>query len=235
MDEFFTLIIKQPASNALWYMYHYLGLLLMTPLLQKLVTVMRKKDFLIYFAISIFTFSFWPIVVYFFPNTAYYGRFELPFYGSCICFLLLGYYITTYSTYSRKKMLAVLTLYVLSIGSCFALIYMEYVFGVEDYSLFFSNYSLLPVLTASVCAFYICRFFKCNDKLADLISQIGKCTFCIYLLSDSLIGKLSPIYRKGCLFLHPFLSMVIYEICVFIACLILSCILRKIPYLKKLL
>ena len=67
---------------AYWYLYMYLGLLLMLPFLQKLFAAMQRQDFLLFFGISAFFIGFWPLVVEYTPMSVYNEQFTLPLFGS---------------------------------------------------------------------------------------------------------------------------------------------------------
>ena len=70
IKRFLLFIYEQQTTMGYWYLYMYLGLLLMLPFLQKLFAAMQRQDFLLFFGISAFFIGFWPLVVEYTPMSA---------------------------------------------------------------------------------------------------------------------------------------------------------------------
>lgn len=94
---------RKSPSNALWYLYTYMGILLMLPLLQKLALAMTRKDYHVFFVISCLFFSVLPILSHYFPRIKIYNRFQLPLYETYICMLLLGQYFARFEIKKRRR------------------------------------------------------------------------------------------------------------------------------------
>lgn len=112
--------------------------------------------------------------------------------------------------------------------------YFEYQKNSDDY-LFFDNRTYLPVVVQSVCAFYMASFVKLPDKIENITSYIGSCTFGIYLVSDMFIRILRPEFKKVLVGVNPLFAIILLEICVFLLGLAVVSLLKKLPLIKKVL
>lgn len=233
MKRFLTVYIASP-SNALWYLYTYLGILFMLPFLQKMVSLMTKRDYHMFFAISGGFFSILPILSHYSGITVN-GNFQLPLFGAYICMLFIGQYFSKFGIKKTKIGFCVAcVLFVAMVTFNVIATYFEYQKSSSGY-LFFDDRTLFPILLQSVCAFYLVSFAKISEKPAKIISYIGSCTFGIYLLSDMSIGLLRPLYIMATSYMHRFFAVILFEICIFIIGLIVVALLKKIPFIKKVL
>ncbi len=222
-------------SNALWYLYAYLGVLLMLPFLQKMAQAMKKQDYHIFFVISGLFVSVLPILTHYFPDFYLFVDFQLPLFSGYICMLFVGNY---FARFEIKKttwgFLAAAALFVLMLAFNVVATYFEYQQSSTAY-LFFDNRVFLPILVQSACVFYMVSFVRLPEKVANVVCYIGSCTFGIYLISDIVIGLLETYYEQVSSVLHVFVAMILYEICVFLIGLVITAVLKFIPYVKKVL
>lgn len=222
-------------TGALWYLYAYLGLLLMMPFLQKMNSLMEKKDYYIFFVVSGTFFGVIPILVHYIPAISYSNDFQIPLYTSYICMLFIGQYFAKYGIEKTKRRLclAVLVFFVMILFNVGAT-YFEFYISSEGY-LFFDNRSYFPIVTASICVFYIASCIRFSEKIAKPVSHIGSCTFGIYLMSDLLIATERPIYRFLQNIMHPIFAVIIFEVLIFITGTLITIVLKKIPVIRTLL
>lgn len=224
-----------PPINGLWYLYTYLGILFMLPFLQKMVHMMKKRDYHIFFAISGFFVSVLPILNHYFPTIRYNDNFQLPLFGGYICMLLIGQYFARFKfNNTRRGFVIASILFVSMLIFNVTATFFEYNKSSADY-LFFDNRIYLPILLQSACVFYMASFIHVPDKYVKIISHIGSCTFGIYLISDITIDLLIPMYIKATTVMNPFFAVIILELLVFGIGLLAITILKKVPLIKKLL
>ena len=234
IKQFLTVYIASP-SNALWYLYTYLGILFMLPFLQKMVSLMTKRDYHIFFAISGLFFSILPILTHYCHLITVDANFQLPLFGEYICMLFIGQYFSKFGIKkTRRGFCVACVLFVTMVAFNVIATYFEYQKSSSNY-LFFDDCTFFPIVLQSVCVFYLISFVKAPEKLAKIISYIGSCTFGIYLLSDMSIGLLKPIYVMASSYMHRFFALIIFEMCIFIIGLIVVALLKKIPFIKKVL
>lgn len=233
---FLKWIFREPITNALWYLYMYLGLLVMMPFLQKMASGMQKQDFHILFLIYGLFFGLLPLVTHFFPDIALSDQFSLPVFTNHLCMLFNGCYIRRYCLPDRKRGKLCWGYYLLICIFCVPLTYWEYrKYGGQDY-LFWSNNNLLPLLSACIAVFYGASCLSFGEKARKLCLGLGRLTFGIYLLSDFFITQLHFLYQMMVDSNIPVMvSIVLFDLLVFTTGAITTWLLKKLPGLRKIL
>lgn len=234
VKEALTVYRKSP-SNALWYLYAYLGILVMLPFLQKMAAAMSRTDYHIFFAVSGLYYSVLPILSHYFPKVIIYGEFRLPIFGAYIAMLLIGGYFSRFEIKkSRAGFFIAAMLFLIMLAFNVTATFFEYQKSSSSY-LFFDNRAFLPIVLQSVCVFYVFSFVKLPEKTSRAISFIGAHTFGIYLISDMTIDLLNPLYIKACAHMHPLIAVFLFEVCVFLIGFAVIALLKKLPVIKKVL
>lgn len=225
------LIVVTPVTNAYWYLYLYAGIVLMLPFLQKLAARMEKKDFQMFFLISILFVSVYPILLHYIPEWSLTEQFRLPLFDGYLCLLFLGCYFRRYGTFPIP-----VSLLAIAGGLAWNLVFtfQEYRSGAEYY-LFYDDRLLLPIMLEALGIFSLVAKVKIGEKAGERISVIGQCTFGIFLLSDFFLEKWQPVYLKLCdLGVHQMISVVIWELLIFFTGFGVTFLLRLIPPVRKL-
>lgn len=234
--DFFVVILKNPLSLAYWYLYMYIGLLIMMPFLQKFVAGLNKKDCEIFIVISLFVFGTWPIIVHWFPALEVTSLVDLACFDSYIAMLMIGYYIKKYVTPSKKLFIVSAITFVVCVAFNVIMTYHEYLTTGGGEYLFYDDRVYLPIVLQGASFFYMATHLSLKGKVAKVLKVVGSCTFGIYLVADFLISITQSIYfylcTKG---ITPMISMIIYEIVIFVVGLAMVLVMKKIPLLKKLL
>lgn len=227
-------MFTRPVTNAFWYLYTYLGLLIMLPFLQKLCSVMKKQDYHVFFFWSGLFFGFWPIVTHYIPLLEYTDYFELPLFGSYLCLLFVGSYVRDYAPREKAKLLPWAGAYGLLCLLCAGLTWAEYLrSGGSDY-LFYDDCTRLPLLAGSGLLFYGFSGCRIPAWAQGRISSLARLTFGIFLVSDLLIEKLWFLYtdlvERG---LWELPACLMLQVSVFAAGAAIAWFLKKIPLLGK--
>ncbi len=226
-------VYKNSPSNALWYLYAYLGILLMLPYLQKMTHLMTKRDYHIFFVVSGFIVGILPILKHYCNDIYLNSNLSLPLFSGYICLLFLGQYFSRFGIPKTKTGFCIaVILFVLMLSFNVIATYFEYQKSCSNY-LFFDNRTFFPIVVQAICVFYLATFFDFGSKTGKVVSYIGSCTFGIYLISDLIINILNPYYIKLCVFIHPLLAVFLFELCVFAIGLVFTTALKKIPLAKK--
>lgn len=226
-------VYRVTPSTALWYMYTYLGILIMLPYLQKMTQLMDKRDYHIFFVVCGIVVGIVPILQHYSGRLPLNPYLYLPLFGGYIWLLFLGQYFARFGAAKTKTGICIaVALFIIMLGFNVAATYFEYRKSSSDY-LFFDNRTLLPIVVEAVCVFYLAMFLDFGPKTGRLISWVGSCTFGIYLISDLITGILNPYYVKLSAIVHPFLALVVYELCVFAIGLGITAALKKIPPVRK--
>lgn len=233
---FLSDILKSPVVGSFWYLYLYMGLLLMLPLLRKLIRTFERKDYLYLFGLSILLWGSAPLLRRYIPFFDLNAHFFDAFLGIFVCLFIAGYFCDRYveTRISHLPVFAVLTAALLIIQVVGT--YHIYLENPESY-LAFDSATLVTITLSSICVFLTVRHIAgkltLSDRVAHAVTTVATCTFGIYLFSSFFIGKLSFISSYLNLFLHPLIAIVIYEGIVFFVGFVITYFLRKIPVVAK--
>lgn len=236
VKDYLLSVYRTPLSLAYWYMYMYIGLLIMMPFLQKLVAVLNKKDMQIFIVISLFVKGTMPIIEHNWPQFTYSRLFDFALFDSYIGLLMIGCYMKKYVTPSRKLLGLSIIGFFAALGFNLSMTYHEFwVNGGANY-FFYEERTLFPIILQGICFFYMMMHISWKGRIASVLKVVGGCTFGIFLLSDFFIDRYRYVYEglyaKG---MHPILAVVIFEVLVFTIGFVITFVLKKLPVLKKLL
>lgn len=230
-------IISTSTTNSLWYLYMYIGVLIMLPFLRKMVSGMKQADFFVFFIISFIFFGIWPIVTHYLPEVTLNKNFEIQIFSSYICMFLIGGYFKRYGAAIKKRKWLCIIVFIAMTGFNVSATYLEYKYVSQDITkyLFLDDRTLLPIVLSAICVFGLIKDMQFKEHSERILWTVGGCTYGIFLLSDFLIDSLWFVFQKLCWLTHPFLAVVLLEILIFIVGLVLVSILKRIPVIKKLL
>lgn len=235
IGDFFFSVFQYPQTIAFWYMYMYIGLLIMLPFIQKMVANMDKKDCEIFIGLSFLIYGTWPIIEYWFPQLTYSRLFDFAIFDSYVGLLMMGHYMKKYVTPSKQKTIAAIVTYVVCGVFVVLMTYREYMISAGTDYFFYDEVTQLPAILQGVALFYIVSQIKLEGKFANIIKLIGGCTFGIYLLSDLLIVRLNMIFGiMNAMGINPLLVVLIFDLIVYAAGFVIVFILKKIPGIRQL-
>ncbi len=232
--HFLITVFTGPITNAFWYMYLYIGILIMLPFIQKFVGALDKRDCQVYLAMSFVIFGIWPILEHLKPALSY-SKFALfPIFDSYLCLLLAGYYLKKYVEPSKKKMMLAVAGFVFGLLFNVIMTYGEYYkCGGVNY-LFYDNRVYFPIVLQSICLFYMVSQMRIGEKAEKILKVVGGCTFGIYLISDFFVEKFVTIYNQLCAQgWYPLWAVIVYELAIFAVGFVITFLLKLIPGIKK--
>lgn len=239
ISDFLYKIWKGPITNAYWYLYMYLGLLVMLPLLRKMLQNMEKKDYIYYSIVWIIFIGTLPIINHYLNIKQISSNFSVPIFTSYIAYFIIGYFIENKlekKFFNKKIAIILIILSILCIGVSISFTYYEKVN--EGTLLFMDNISFITISIPSITMFYICKYvmMKFENRInGKIVTKVATCTFGIYLLSDLLIKKFEFVYTYMINYVHKLLAIFILEIIVFAVGFVITMILKRIPLIKKIL
>ena len=226
-----------------WYLYSYLGILFMLPLLQRIAKALTRQDIWILIGLHFLHWSAIPIL-----NVILSGDNEAMLYPSenfsvplatikGYFFLFMGFYLDKKIENSIKKetcfLLSLLALIGISISCCLTLL--------EGYNtgIYSQKYMQLFDYVSAIAAFVLVkRLFiwkAVPERTAFLICYIGSLTFGIYLLDPFLQRLFYPLY-SGLMtnYVPTFIVSIGWVVLSMFLGGIITMILKKIPFLGKL-
>jgi len=232
---FFESIMTTTATNAFWYMYLYIGLLIITPIIRKMVTAMEPKHLLYFLVIALAVPGTLPIITHYIPRAALSSWIFTPFFSAYVGMMVLGFYANTHFHTSKRTVLAAGGLFAALLAMQVGGTYAEYIYNPESY-LFYDNRIFITVTASALCIFCIAKAVFSRFSLSPLhgiISTLGKCTFGIYLFADFFMKHLSPLHSMLSASMHPLAAVIIFQFAIFLAGFACTYLLRIIPAFRK--
>lgn len=222
---------------AYWYLYVYLGILIILPLLQRIVKVITNKRLGIILFTVLILLGFVPMLFQMFGKEIQSNG--NPIYFICyVAIFFCGYYVEKNIFVSKKMAFIAAFLF-------FALLIIQVVLTERLFYLNCHNYMLLdnrilPTITLGAICFYICiKHIVLSSNINGLWSQflffLGGLTFGIYLLGDLFIDLFCPIIERYYGRVNTFILLFSFSIFIYLVCAIMTFFLKKMPILKKLL
>lgn len=238
VGEFFRTVYSDVQTRAFWYLYLYIGLLLMLPLLRKLVRGMVFRDYLYMLGMTFVIVSVLP---------AFFDKTTLPYYNSSIITPLfngyLGYFIAGYfiervsKRRTREGFFIALTVFCVSVLFSVAATYFEFAANPSAYP-YWDNRLAFNVALPAVSLYYMATYIKpdaLSARASAFIKKLGSLTFGTYLISDMLIFRFEPIFEVSAAYLPDIVTVALVEFAVLLMGMIFTAYLKKMPVFKRLL
>lgn len=236
------LICTDGFAPAYWYLYAYIGVLLMLPVIQKVAKSMNAKEYIYLFILTLVFRGMIPIAQYLLGKgkISINGRLGEYIFPQNLIYFIAGYYfeiIIEKKDLTGKKATKLLLLGFGAIMiSCFATKYMANVTG--EYSETFYN-SLIFIPTVAI--FYLGRYLfeqnadRISDKTAKLITAISGASFGIMLMEDVLRVKTQFVFEFLELYCNPFFACILWVLTAWGCGVIGIMLMKKIPFIRKIL
>lgn len=229
-------IIKGILSNSIegcmayWYLYSYLAFLAMIPFIRSIAKCMNKKYFEYLLVLHFIMCSFIPVLRIFVDSTV---MFSLPIAAEyCIFFPLIGFGIGNIptKTITKRNMLCVIFTCAVCIICGMIAMNMALIRGMSA-----MDYVTLFDYAIAITVFLIFKYLfddAVPEKLGKFFSELGSCTFEIYLIDPILRRML--IDRMGFYNVGDFAGSILYCVFAIIFYGMIIYILKKVPILDKL-
>ncbi len=231
VGDFIYTIYKTHVTTALWYLYFYLGILVMLPFLQRFAAALGRAELQLFILLTLFFGSVYPVLIHYLPIFRWSDEFRAELFSSTVGMLLLGYYFKKYARRSRGALWCAAGLW----AACFAfnLVMTGWEYRATDglAYLFLDDRTFAPIVLMGAALFYILWYFDCSGPLAPALSAVGGATFGIYLFSDLFIDLLGRVLFGGAA--KPGAATVLLQLLVFGAGFVLTWLLQRIPLVKK--
>ena len=179
---------SSPMLETYWFLYMYLGFLLILPLMRKMVILMEKKDYAYLFIIFVVS-NVFKIIGYFsgnFINAYIFVLTDVLFYP------LLGYGLSKYCNQMKKRYVLTTIIATEILFIVLGLVYKN--IHPDDYNGLITLIQMgTPILTSGVFVFIKHLFI---EKESKWICEIGKTVFGIYLIEDIARNQFEKIITK---------------------------------------
>lgn len=240
LKEFWQAILHAPITNAYWYLYMYLGLMIMLPILRKLVKNMETRDYIYCLVIWTIFMGVFPIINHYFEYKPITYCFNIPIISVYVIYFIMGYFIENKldkQYFNKAILIACVILSIICTGISVWLTYYDVVRDAEN-KVFMDNTEYITIAIPSLTVFYIAKYIALkNENVQEgrVVANIATHTFGIYLLSDLLIQRLEFISEFLVKYVDEIIAMIGLEISVFVVGYMITWILKKIPLVKKML
>lgn len=238
--SFVSFIYGESASTSLWYLYSYIGLLIVMPFLRSMVANMRYNDYLYLIVGHLIFTGFIPCLelLLWKEQTVIHESFD-PAIMTCspIVYAILGYFlehVLDEAKYTKRNLAIGLFLGLVAVVlTTLVTYYQTTVINVvgNQYEKYFNCFIAIPALGIYYTIKYISRRIKSN-KLINSISMLGASVFGVYLIekivraiTDIVYGILSP-------FVGSFIASLVWCSVVLAMSLVIITVVKRIPYVK---
>ena len=238
-------MINNPIITPYWYLYSYLGIMLMLPFLQKMVQALNKRDYIILLSLLFISRPFLSFLSYLGLLPAISDFFSRNLFSGEIFYFLLGYFImNNIPDWSQKKklncriMIACLILFLAGILFCWYRTGLEF-YQNGKFTLRLDHIYNLPIFIPSLSLFILTILLFQNVQFhaisSKFIRTVSQATFGVYLTHNIGITLSRPVLQFLCSNMNDWIAVLITDFIIFTCCTIIIYLLRKIPLIKKLL
>lgn len=224
-------VYTTPILETYWFLYLYLGFLLLLPFMRKVAGAMGKRDFGYLFILNTVC-CVLTVLGYFTGHFINGNVFHL---STLFFYPLMGYGVNKYGD-------KISSIFYLLLGSIsLILVFALSVFYLKVHPEETGNFhSLLQVFTPLLCCGVFGSFKtlckNSNNRISNIIIKIGSTVFGIYLIEDIVRNQFEKILLKTNinLYINDFLVAVLFTLFSFIASAIIIYLCKLLPLIKKL-
>lgn len=235
--DFLKTMFSSRATNAYWYIYTYIGLLILLPIMQRMAKGFSKNATLYFIGISMGVLGLIPLINIFFHISPHHYITDT-FFPVPIGIVFMGYYIEKYMKIDKSTFFGALLVFVAMTSFQVLFTYDFYLKDASNY-LQLDNWRYLTITLSATCFYIIFKYLStimtAKENVAKILCYFGSLTFGIYLLSDLIISLTRKMYNGFYADMNVLLATILWEIIVFVICGVITAILKLIPGLKKLL
>lgn len=243
IPAFLERIYTRRISNAFWYMYMYLGLILLLPVLRKAVKMLQERDFLYLAGLHAVVLGVIPMLERYAGWPKLSEHFPLAFLSVYIIYFFMGHYMEHVMPKKRLNLLGAIVAIVVYLVTTLVpawLTVQEYA-ETGSFAFYMDNVSRITIVAQTYAVFYLGQYLFDKKKRSfrsgtkKVLAVVSSCTFGIYLLSDWLIWELEVFYDLCTGYMNRIPAVVLFELAIFAVGFLITWILKKIPLAKNVL
>lgn len=226
----------------LWFLFMIVGLYMIVPFLSKIAESREMMKYFLILAI-LFTFVFpqinvllsWKLEEIGSLATTVLGKFKFHFTLGYTGYFVGGYYLSKMDLKKSRRWM----IYLLGICGFAATIILSLVISLEKnkpVSTFYDNLTV-NVMLESIAVFVFAKQhfgkMKPGKKMRKIIVMLSKYSFGAYLVHIMVIEQMKRSLGLHTLSFHPFISVPVLGVVVFVISITISGIIHHIPFLNK--
>ena len=234
-------------NYAYWYLYAYLGFLICLPFLRALVQKLEDRDYFYLFGIVIVLNGVLPILEYFIcPDVSLNEMTRIQWLATdIVSYPLLGYFMhhklkpVNKKRFIVKMWIANLTGIFICMGATYYGMMIGDLTDGGSVQRFFESFLILNSSTVFLTVKYLLEKYSMPTKVEKVVAYLGQFTFGIYLLHPILMWQVLDEINF-CRFFVVEWHMdympagILFTLIMWLLSLIITMILKKIPFVKKL-
>ncbi|MCI8294941.1 MAG: acyltransferase family protein [Lachnospiraceae bacterium] len=240
IKTFLLLIYQKPIHTRLWYLYSYLGILVMLPLLRKMAKAMTIDEYRYFMLCHVAIFGLIPVFEYLLScgQVCITSRFDPDLVTSySIFYFLVGYYFENLLDKDLYNIKTVIVANFWGIGaillSCYVTHYYIQVTGDGNPQKFHNCLIAIPTIAVYITIKYIFLKISLKDRIQQLIQVVGSTTFGIYLLENWYRGWTRWIYEFLLPYIGSFLACFFWILAACVVGGFATAVLKKIPVIGQ--
>lgn len=231
--DFLKTLYSRNVIAPYWYLWSYLGFLILLPFLRKMIRNLSDREFLYLFGLHLVFNGLIPMAQYP-PGLRLNGSLNVALVTSnIIIFPAAGYYLER-KELTRRHIAALWGLTVLALAATMALTHYKIIqtgqLGEGQVGTFYKSLCLIP--TAAVYA--TVKGLKVPRWLEKPVATLGGCTFGIYLIEQILRERGYPVRDAMARWLPDIPATLVYTALVLAAAFCVIWAVRKLPGAKRL-
>lgn len=235
LSNFVREVIAGNIQESLWYLYLYLGILLLLPVLRKLASVLSRQEYMYFVMLQCAFSTVFPVLERLFDFSV---QGEIYLFNLYLFYFLSGYW-WSHGMYKDDTKLCCAgkkwstSLFFASYAIGIGIILEQYcVSGAYDQSL------LDLMISIMAQSFFVWiknteKRYPLSERGRSVILKMGSCTFGIYLLEQAVRIQLLPMYLKLCAMLPGAAACSIYVAGTFAVALCYTLVLKKVPVIRN--
>lgn len=225
-----------------WFLYAYLAMLLMLPLLRKMAKAMTNRDMLYLMGLQFLFVAVLPAIEYVLGRNKVQIRLDFPLLTQSIFYALLGYFAQNRISEEQltKKWLWIgVVASLMCVGA--AMVLTVYKGGVDGFyienqsQLFHASWIAIPSLTTYLLFRKAAAHLSQEGRFARIINHISGLTFGVYLLHLFGLWAFMPTLNAIEPVIGTFPAMLVWLLLALLFAGLITEILKRIPVLRKLL
>ena len=236
--DFLQTLVHEPVTAPLWFLYAYLAVLLVLPLLRKLVKVLSTRDYIYLFVLQLLFVPMLCVLQTLVLRTTATEHFRIPLaMQQNVFFLLMGYFLhekLPQERFTRKNAicLSFAGFAMILVGALVThIVLLRDGYTVDNVSPLLDRFTCLPAVSLFFCA----KRISFPQKTEKTICFLGANVFGVYLLEKGLRELLSPIAAQLTPVLTALPACLVWILAVFVAGQLITAVLRCIPPIRRLL
>ncbi len=247
--DFLRRLWGEGISNPYWYLYAYLGLMLMLPMLRPMAQGMKDETFVYLLGLHVVFQCILETVMVLGDFGAPFGtvrlsgwnttvNFYLPVAEDILFYFLMGYYFSHRFCWEKiggKQLGALWGLTVVSVLVMISLPLWDIICGHDSIDGILGNLICVPTIAVYITICVLVRKHPFGGKGAAWISALGGCTFGTYLLEGMLRHGLLGLYDYLEPIIHVLPACFVWVAAVLILGLVCTWGMKKIPGLRRIL